>query len=323
MWKQIAMATVIVWMSVVQAQGQKPPRSASVKTIVAERVLSNVMSPGRLRVHNGTFYILSRADDAIIEVDDDLTIRRRIGQIGSGPGELYHPEDFDIARDGTFWFADRGNDRIQGLNAKGESIASFSVRSPSSVAALDGGDIAVVGIFDEAVIRLFRRNGEEVRTIGEVTPVPGATDRQSNYFNRVKLTAMPDGDVLAAFRFLIPPAARRYSPGGALKATYSPTSEHVASAVEQLKGRRLEDLKRKNLGGRVSMSGSTVDDSGHVWLAPSAVGVFRFAPDGRQLQEYRFTSGDGQPFGIHDMAFHGDRVIAISGAYIIAGKIPR
>lgn len=323
MWKLTTLAALAVSVSLAQAQGPKPSRPGGFKTISVKRVLSNVMSPGRLRMHDGTFYILSRADDAIIEVDDDLTIRRRIGQIGSGPGELYHPEDFDIAKDGTIWVADRGNDRIQGLNAKGESIASFRVRAPSGVAALDGGNIAVVGTFDEAVIRLFRRNGEEVRAIGEVTAVPGATDRQSNYFNRVKLTATPDGEMLAAFRFLIPPVARRYSTDGSLKATYSPTSENVTSAVEQLKERRLADLKRANLGGRVSMSGSTVDESGHVWLAPSAVGVFRFAPDGRQLQEYRFIGEDGQAFGIHDMAFHDDRVMAISGAFVIAGRVPQ
>ncbi len=307
------------------AQTAQPKRASpeTFKTIVVKRVLTDLSMPGRIRTYDHRFFVLSRADDAIVECSPDFTVQRRIGEIGNGPGELYHPEDFDIARDGTIWVADRGNDRIQGLSLKGEPVGSFPTRSPGGIAALPSGDLAVVGQFDSTVISIRRRDGSDVRTIGEITEIAGATVAQTNYFNRAKVTATAAGDILAGFRFLIPPLARLYGPDGKVKATYTPESENVTTSVASLKERRSEDLKRSGLGGRVSMSGSAVDDAGFVWLAPSAIGIFRFTQDGRQIQEYRFVGEDGQEYGIHDLAFDGDRVMAISGPFVIAGKVPR
>jgi hypothetical protein len=306
------------------ADREKSAKGSSATTVTLERVLPELGSVKRLRRLNGSIFLLSRTDDSLLELDRDYNVRRRIGEIGSGPGDLYHPEDFDVAADGTIWVADRGNDRIQGFSADGKVLGEFRLREPSSIAALPGGELAIVQQFDTEVIRIFDRKGREVRSIGEITEVPGASDSQVNYYNRAKLTSTRSGEVMAAFRFLIPAVAKLYGADGTLKASFQPSSVELTGAVIRLRQARSEDLKKSTLGGRVSLTGSAIDDDGFVWLAPTGMTtVFRFAPNGRQVQEFKFKGEDGRDFGIHDLIFDGRRVLAVSGPFLLSGTLPQ
>jgi hypothetical protein len=292
--------------------------------IDVRRVLPDVPFPNRVRYSKHHFFVMSRGDNSILELDGSLQTVRRIGRIGSGPGELYLPDDFDVAEDGSIWVADRGNRRVQGFKSGGEAIGSFPVTTPTSIAALGNDKLVVVDLFDVPLAHVFKRDGTQSSVIEGQTPLAGATDKQNNYFNKSRLTALPDGNLLLCFHFLIPPLARVYAPDNRVLAKFEPAGIDMAGPVDTLRTRRVEDLKSSTLGGRVAMTGCTFErETGDIWVAPAAPGFYRFSKEGKQLRQYRLKGDDGQLHAVSDLVFGDDSVLFVSGPFLMLGKRPK
>ena len=154
--------------------------------------------------------------------DRQLELVRRLGRIGQKPGELYNPTDFDLAPDGTVWIAERGNNRVSSFTIEGQYLKSFPTEAPVSVAALRDGTIAVVELFSKPLVKVFQTDGSLVREFTGFVPVEGASERQTDYFNRARIQELPDGDIALAYRYLIPPRLDLFGAAGALKKTLQP-----------------------------------------------------------------------------------------------------
>ena len=81
------------------------------------------------------------------------------GSIGSGNGQLSLPADAALDSGGNVWVADRGNNRIEKFNAKGEYVSQFGSKGtangqfekPSGIAIDPSGNIWVADATNERV----------------------------------------------------------------------------------------------------------------------------------------------------------------------------
>lgn len=114
---------------------------------------------------NGALFVLDAANDEVVELASDLSVRRRIGRYGSGPGEWLEPVDLALDRAGKrLYVADAGAARVAvlelgdgdpralaSLGMRGESPDAF-VR-PAGVACAADGSLLVA---DEGAHRVLR-----------------------------------------------------------------------------------------------------------------------------------------------------------------------
>ena len=103
---------------------------------------------------NGDIYITeghsgqqpNAAPDTVARIsifDRDGKFLRSFGKLGSGPAEFKTPHDIAIDDKGRLWVADRGNHRIQILEADGRYIAEWKQFGRPSGIALRGGFVYV------------------------------------------------------------------------------------------------------------------------------------------------------------------------------------
>jgi hypothetical protein len=276
--------------------------------------LPNVGKPLRVRSTKTAFYVLSGADNAIVEYAPNLTMRRRIGRIGNGPGELYHPQDFDVSPDGTLWVADTGNNRIQSFTPTGDPVDSFKINNPYAIAALGENRVAVVETHGSDLARIFSNKGVEVGSITGTTPVPDASEKQTNYFNRARIARTKSGELLFVFRWLLPPTVRIQPVPGGVPRPVAMTSVTLDLSTQRVTAARKEDIKRPGLGGRIILNSGAVDPTnGDIWVAAGVTVLLRFDASGKQLKEYFPRNDVGEPYNILDLALIEHTLLMIAG----------
>jgi hypothetical protein len=292
--------------------------------LYAERVLPNVSGAVALRSRGESLYVLSRTDHSVLVFDRQLELVRRLGRIGQKPGELYNPTDFDLAPDGTVWIAERGNNRVSSFTIEGQYLKSFPSEAPLSVAALRNGTIAVVELFSKPLVKVFQTDGKLVREFTGFVPVEGASERQTDYFNRARIHELPDGDIALAYRYLIPPRLDLFGAAGALKKTLHPPLPPDSTLANEARARLLEHIRDGSYGGRHVLTDVAVQPgTGHLWIAPGTAGVTRFDPGTGSYQHVKLLGKDGVAYGVQAIHFVSRNTFyAIAGRFVLRVDVP-
>ncbi len=130
------------------------------------------------------------------EPEPTVTYASSFGTNGSANGQLKAPADAALDVKGNIWVADKGNNRIQQFNAKGEYVSKFGsegtangqLRSPSALAIDANGHIWVADKENNR-IQEFSPSGEYLSKFG----IYGTADGQLNSPEGIAIA--PNGDI--------------------------------------------------------------------------------------------------------------------------------
>jgi sugar lactone lactonase YvrE len=244
---------------------------------------------------------------------------KRIGRLGSAPGELYRPTDFALCPDGTIWIAERGNGRLEKFSPDGKVQQKIDTAEPVSIAIGPEGSLAVVGARDADLVKLYRAGGQYLRSAGEYVDVPGATDFQKRSFNKGRVFAMPEGFVYM-YSFVAESLMRQYTWAGALIREWRPDGFGMDNARTKAKARQAGSIASGGSGARSMLNGLDVDEKRRaIWIAPAASALYVYGYDGAKLAEHRLQDSGGQTYGAHDVAISPDSktLTFVSGAFLM------
>lgn len=163
----------------------------------------------------GRYFILAKPANHISVFAPD---GRPIAQIpaAGAPVSIVYAMDFDIAKDGSVYVADRGANAVLHFRADGSLLARVPVFAPTSVVALSGGQFAVASFHSRRLVEILEDNGRLVRTFGdpadsEPQAPPDDSDKPKQepvYFGRI--FGDPSGQIYFAFTTMPDPTYRRY-----------------------------------------------------------------------------------------------------------------
>ena len=142
----------------------------------------------------------------------DGHVERTIGTEGSFQGQFLYPLGVSVdPHQGYLWVADQSNHRVQLFTEDGHFVRQFACcQSPSSVAFLSNGDVAIASLGDKK-LHLYSSEGELRRSVGSfdqpwqlaVVPPAEGTEGGEEYLavadcvnNCVQIVSSTDGHVV-------------------------------------------------------------------------------------------------------------------------------
>ncbi|UCG78484.1 MAG: SMP-30/gluconolactonase/LRE family protein [Nitrospirota bacterium] len=110
---------------------------------------------------------------AIVNAFDQVEIKTKIGQKGSGPGQLREPSALAVDAEGLIYVADTGNNRINVMGKDGRTIATWDSKSvrglklnePTGVAVYEN-RVYVADAFNDKIY-VFLKTGKLIDEFGE------------------------------------------------------------------------------------------------------------------------------------------------------------
>ena len=298
---------------------QSPRKDIPEIVFKPKQVFADIYDPTRIELDkDGNVYILSRQDHSIAVIQPSGTQARRIGRIGGRNGELYMPTDFAIAPDGTVWVADGGNDRIQHFKADGSFLGSFYVEGPADIAVPSVNEIAVVGLRDDALARLYTPQGKELRRLGESVPVELASRQEQAMLNRGRVYSLVPGQLLYHFSGLLTPAIHRLDIASGKVIQRIPVTDPALEPIINEATKRLLEGRHEGEAIRLfaTLNATAVEPgTNNYWICPAGPFVLVYDSSGRKRAVLRPQRTNGQPLGAHDI------VLTRAGTgYFIAGR---
>jgi DNA-binding beta-propeller fold protein YncE len=172
--------------------------------------------------HDGLYVVSERSRNSVLVIDGQLSVRKVIGGIGSGPGRLFRPGHLNVASDGVIYVQDGGNERIQSFDFDGHFLGGFQTTQYMGFAAGAGGEVYLGQPERGALVTVYSRDGRVLRSFGKTKTLSevygteqAARDEQfRNAINRVHLTVDADGSVLV--NFALAPILQKYTRQGEL-----------------------------------------------------------------------------------------------------------
>jgi Carboxypeptidase regulatory-like domain len=114
----------------------------------------------------GRYYVLA-APGATVDIYTPAGVN--VGQVPAKPAadsKIVFGEDFYLDPSGRVYVADRGANEIKVYAADGTLAGKIPVTAPVSVAALEGGEIAVASLASQRFVDVYDASGRRVRSIG-------------------------------------------------------------------------------------------------------------------------------------------------------------
>jgi hypothetical protein len=204
--------------------------------------------------------ILDAAHHRLLDVDPAFKVRRQIGSIGQGPGELWKPQDFVTGSDGRIYVLNSFGGEIVILDSAGHEERRFALQSQASTLAVDSkGRILVVQPQQEQLITIYNHKGQKTGAIGRLRKVSELLGdklkpQESSWrygINRVHIAVDAADNVYAAFQSV--PYLEKYDRAGRLLWTRRITGPRPDFIVQHLSAGALAPLRQGYADDRVSM----------------------------------------------------------------------
>ena len=149
------------------------------------------------RDSEGNYYLPDRRLHTIWVTDPKGNLISRIGQEGSGPGELSWPRSVSVSED-RIVILDVGNNRIAVFSNSGGYLDSFrtGLDRPTNLVSHNDGRIAVGSLMGESLLTVYDADGNKISEGGSRTwpPDPPIPVAFGGAFQHISLT--PDGQIL-------------------------------------------------------------------------------------------------------------------------------
>jgi hypothetical protein len=221
-------------------------------------------------------------------------------------------EDFAVDSNGRTYVADRGSNSLKIFSSTGVLEKSVPVDSPTGVAVLSTGEIAVASTMQGALITLFDADGKIVHEIGEHADLAERA-ALNDFLNSGRLLGDGHDNLYYIFTYFPEPTIRRYDRNGFATLDTSLTGLEFMPAA-QFTRRQITKIQEEggDIGVKPAVTGCGVDPAnGDVWLALGNLLVI-VNKDGDHTAEYRSYTPEGARLEPRSILVEPDRLILVS-----------
>ena len=269
--------------------------------LMAKRRVFTGIGPGLRAVRhggNGNYYVL--ASPGIVVFDRQMKRLRMFGgpdEVPSGqkqpPGLIGFGEDCDVDANGNIYVADRAYNQITEFAPDGKVLRSFPVSSPTSVAVLPEGEVAVTSLQQRTLVALYGANGKVAREFGEPESLSTRAELD-RYINLGRLTADPQGRVYFGFTYLPEPTVRQFDHSGFVRMTFEFTGVDAFSEAQALRKEiERQETRKEPPFLRPILTAFGVDPvNGDVWMGLHNT-LVHFDKEGIRRSEYQIYTPNG------------------------------
>ena len=220
-------------------------------------------------------------------------------------------EDFAVDSNGRTYVADRGSNTLEIFSPTGVLQKSVPVNSPTGVAVLSTGEIAVASTMQNSLITLFDPDGKVLHQFGEHADL-AERPALNDFLNSGRLLGDGHDNLYYVFTYFPEPTVRRYDRNGYATLDASLTGLEFMPAAQFTR----KQIARKAEGGDANVKpavvGCGVDPAnGDVWLALSNLLVV-VNKDGDHTAEYRSYTPEGARLEPRTILIEPNRLILVS-----------
>jgi len=252
------------------------------------------------RAANGHYYVLASPTVGVAIFDAQMKRLLQFGATEEVPSGEKAPraligfgEDCDVDAKGNVYVADRGYNVIAEFAPDGKLLKSFAVTSPTSVAVLPDGEVAVTSLQQRTLVAVYGPNGKLTREFGEPESISTRAELD-RYINLGRVNADPQGRVYFGFTHLPEPTVRQFDRGGFAAQTFEftgvdafPEAQSVRKEIERQETRKEPPFLREIL------TAFGVDPvNGDLWMCLHNT-LVHFDKDGIRRSEYQIYTPKG------------------------------
>jgi peroxiredoxin len=241
-------------------------------------------------VYQGKYVLTDVKRNRVLIVKDNMEVEREFGTIGSGPGQLLHPGYIDVARDGTIYVNDGGNERIVKFTSAGNYLGEFPVTSYEGLAVGTENEIFLGQPQEDSLVTAYSSSGKKLRSFGQLkkfSEIYGAAfaDNDALYktaLNQVRLSTDKDGNLYVSFMLI--PLIQKYSPQGKLLFEHKLEAPEIDQLMEKIQKRKYITGNRDGAEGRIIALDPVIEPATGNILVPLVDGSIYVADrDGNKL----------------------------------------
>lgn len=241
-------------------------------------------------VYQGKYLLTDVKRNRVLIVKDNMEVEREFGRIGSGPGQLLHPGYIDVARDGTIYVNDGGNERIVKFTSAGAYLGEFQVASYEGMAVGAENELFLGQPQEDNLVTVYSSSGKKLRSFGQLkkfSEIHGAAfaDNDALYktaLNQVRLSTDKDGNLYVSFMLI--PLIQKYSPQGKLLFEQKLQAPEIDQLMEKIQKRKYITGNRDGAEGRIIALDPVIEPATGNILVPLVDGSIYVADrDGNKL----------------------------------------
>jgi hypothetical protein len=252
------------------------------------------------RAANGNYYLLASPSVGVAIFDPKMKRLLVFGAPEEVPSGEKAPraligfgEDCDVDEKGNVYVADRGYNAVEEFAPDGKLLRSFPVNSPTSVAALPDGELAITSLQQRTLVAVYGPNGKLTREYGELESLSTRTELD-RYINLGRVNSDPQGRVYFGFTYLPEPTVRQFDHAGYRGMTFEftgvdafPEAQSVRKEIERQETRKEPPFLRPIL------TAFGVDPvNGDLWMGLHNT-LVHFDKDGIRRSEYQIYTPNG------------------------------
>ena len=287
--------------------------------LMARRRVFPSIGPGLRALRHGPdgkYYLLASPNVGIAIFDSK---EKQLTVIGPPSDSLAsdksaHPpiafgEDCDVDAQGNLYVADRGYNLVNVFSPTGSLLRSMQFKSPTSLAALPEGEVAVTSPRGLHLVTVFGPNGRVVREFGDAEQVSERNDL-NRFVSIGRLGSDPEGHIYYGYTYMPEPLVRQYDRFGFAKQDFQFTS---IDAFSEARARRREIERQEKRSEPPSfqpiLTAFGVDPvNGDVWLALHNT-LLHFDKEGNRRSEYQIYTKDGARIEANLLLVEEDRLL--------------
>jgi outer membrane protein assembly factor BamB/peroxiredoxin len=241
-------------------------------------------------VYQGRYILTDVKGNRVLIVKDSMEVEREFGRIGSGPGRFLHPGSIDVARDGTIYVNDGGNERIVKFTFAGDYLGEFQVTEYEGMAVGAENEIYLGQPEEDHLITVYSNSGKKLRSFGQLkkfSEINGAefADRDVLYkrtLNQVRLSTDKDGNLYVSFMLI--PLIQKYSSDGKLLFERRLEAPEIDRLMENIQKRKYITANKDGADGRIIALDPVIEPATGNILVPLVDGSIYVADrDGNKL----------------------------------------
>ncbi len=287
--------------------------------LMARRRIFPSIGPGLRALRHGKdgkYYLLASPAVGIAVFDSH---EKQLTVIGAPPSSaatdkalraaIAFGEDCDVDAQGNLYVADRGYNQVNVFSPTGTPLRSMQFNSPTSLAALPEGEVAVTALRGLHLVTVFGPTGRVVREFGDPEQLSERNDI-NRYVSIGRLGSDPEGHIYYGYTYMPEPLVRQYDRFGFAKQDFQFTN---IDAFSEARARRREIERQEKRTEPPSflpiLTAFGVDPvNGDVWLALHNT-LLHFDKEGNRRSEYQIYTKDGARIEASVLLVEEDRLL--------------
>ena len=265
---------------------------------------------------DGKYYLLASPNVGIAVFDAQEKQLTVIGAPLASPASdkaanppISYAEDCDVDAQGNLYVADRGYNLVNVFSPAGALLRSMQFNSPTSLAALPEGEVAVTAPRGLHLVTVFGPTGRVAREFGDPEQISERNDL-NRYVSIGRLASDPEGHIYYGYTYLPESLVRQYDRFGFAKQDFQFTS---IEAFSEARARRREierqEKRTEPPSLRPILTAFGVDPvNGDLWLALHNT-LLHFDKDGNRRSEYQIYTKDGARIEASVLLVEEDRLL--------------